>query len=205
MEAVGFVVFGYLLGSCPWGYWLVLAFKGTDIRREGSGNIGGSNVWRTYGARLGLPVLLLDAAKGFVPAFLGVKYGSHVIGIGAGAAAIAGHWRPLFLGFARGGKVIATGGGVFLAIAPLAAGTALAIWVVLFLIFGFASIASVVAALSMSFSAWAYGYPLSVVLFAVVVGVLAVFLHRANLRRLWHHNEAQSSIALTRRLGFGHR
>jgi glycerol-3-phosphate acyltransferase PlsY len=205
MEAVGFVVFGYLLGSCPWGYWLVRAFKGTDIRREGSGNIGGSNVWRTYGARLGLPVLLLDAAKGFVPAFLGEKYGSHVIGIGAGAAAIAGHWRPLFLGFARGGKVIATGGGVFLAIAPLAAGTALAIWVVLFLIFGFASIASVVAALSMSFSAWAYGYPLSVVLFAVVVGVLAVFLHRANLRRLWHHNEAQSSIALTRRLGFGHR
>jgi glycerol-3-phosphate acyltransferase PlsY len=94
---------------------------------------------------------------------------------------------------------------VFLALAPLAAGTALGIWVVLFLVFGFASIASVVAAISMSFSAWAYGYPLSVVLFAVVVGVLAVFLHRANLRRLWHHNEAQSSIALTRRLGFGHR
>lgn len=205
MEAVGFVVFGYLLGSCPWGYWLVRAFKGTDIRREGSGNIGGSNVWRTYGARLGLPVLVLDAAKGFVPTFIAVKYGSHVIGICAGAAAIAGHWRPLFLGFARGGKVIATGGGVFLALAPLAAGTALGIWVVLFLVFGFASIASVVAALSMSVSAWAYGYPLSVVLFAVVVGVLAVFLHRANLRRLWHRNEAQSSIALTRRLGFGHR
>ena len=68
------VVGGYLLGSCPWGYWLVRIFKGEDIRHSGSGNIGGSNVWRTYGRSLGLPVLIgLSAILVGLPGVLGYQ------------------------------------------------------------------------------------------------------------------------------------
>src|SRR4051794_8505553 len=111
------VIGGYLLGSCPWGYWLVLVFRHEDIRHSGSGNIGATNVWRTYGRSLGVPVILLDVLKGFAPAFVGVHAVSHLCGILAGAAAMLGHWRPLFLRFQKGGKMVATAGGVFLAVA----------------------------------------------------------------------------------------
>ncbi|HEY7017576.1 MAG TPA: glycerol-3-phosphate acyltransferase, partial [Gaiellaceae bacterium] len=86
----GIVVLGYVLGSCPWGYWLVRVLHGEDIRRVGSGGIGASNVFRVYGRWLGFPVFFLDALKGFVPAFLGVQFVSPLCGILAGAAAMAG-------------------------------------------------------------------------------------------------------------------
>jgi acyl phosphate:glycerol-3-phosphate acyltransferase len=115
------VVGGYLLGSMPWGYWLVRLVKRDDIRRHGSGNIGGTNVWRVYGWRLGLPVVVLDTLKGFVPAFLGALLVSDLVGVLAGGAAMIGHGRPLFLRFQRGGKMVATCGGAFLGVAPLMA------------------------------------------------------------------------------------
>ena len=80
MTFAALVVLGYLLGSCPWGYWLVRLVEHEDIRRVGSGNIGATNVWRTYGPRLGLPVVVLDVFKGFLPAFLGMLYVSHLAG-----------------------------------------------------------------------------------------------------------------------------
>src|SRR5581483_1424411 len=88
---------GYVAGSMPWGYWLVRAFRREDIRTKGSGNIGATNVWRVYGARLGLPAMALDTAKGFVPAFLATHLVGHGSGVLVGAAAMLGHWRPLFL------------------------------------------------------------------------------------------------------------
>ncbi len=204
MTVVGLVVLGYLLGSCPWGYWLVLLVRHEDIRKVGSGNIGASNVWRTYGAKLGAPVMALDIAKGFLPALLGVMYASHLVGILAGAAAMAGHWRPLFLGFARGGKVIATGGGVFFAVAPLVAVTGLAIWVVIFFSSGYPSAASVTVALFAPFGSWLYGYPRSVTVFALATAVAAVYLHRANLSRLRAGTETRSRVALLPRLRGSH-
>src|SRR2546422_807350 len=122
------VVLGYLLGSCPWGYWLVRVVKHEDIRRVGSGNIGATNVWRTYGRWLGAPVVLLDTLKGFVPALFGMLFVSphHLSGIVAGAAAMLGHWRPLFLRFAKGGKMVATCGGVFFGVPVWGAPGALA-------------------------------------------------------------------------------
>src|SRR6266498_5884310 len=98
------VVAGYLLGSMPWGYWLVRLVKHDDIRRYGSGNVGGTNVWRVYRWRLGLPVVVLDTAKGFVPALVATLAVSHLAGVLAGAAAMLGHWRPLFLRWQRGGR-----------------------------------------------------------------------------------------------------
>ena len=186
MEFAALVLLGYLLGSCPWGYWLVLLFKHEDIRKVGSGNIGASNVWRTYGRWLGVPVVFLDTLKGFVPALLGMLYVSphHLSGILAGAAAMLGHWRPLFLGFARGGKMVATCGGVFLGVAPLVPVTAGVVWLVTFLVVRYASVASIVGGLALPVAAAIYGYPLSVILFGTWAAAAILFLHRANLKRL---------------------
>ena len=104
------VLGGYLLGSMPFGYWVVLLVKGEDIRKVGSGNIGASNVWRTYGRWLGIPIVVLDVAKGFVPALVGALLVGELTAVLAGGAAMLGHWRPLFLRFQKGGKTVATGG-----------------------------------------------------------------------------------------------
>jgi glycerol-3-phosphate acyltransferase PlsY len=196
----GVVVLGYLLGSCPWGYWLVRAFRGEDVRGFGSGNIGISNVWRTYGKSLGLPLVFLDFGKGFVPALLGVVYVSTLAGLAAGAAAMIGHWRPLFLRFERGGKMIATGGGAFFAVAPLAAATGLAMWLTIFLLLGYASVASLGTAAFMPAAAWLFGYPATVTAFALAALVVVVFLHRSNLDRLRHGLEHRSGVAVIPRL-----
>src|SRR2546421_11534699 len=122
MLTVGLAVAGYVAGSMPWGYWLVRIFRGEDIRTQGSGNIGATNVWRMYGRRFGIPAVILDSAKGFVPAFVAVELAGHGAGVLAGAAAMLGHSRPLFLGFRRGGKMVATAGGAFLGVGPLVGG-----------------------------------------------------------------------------------
>jgi len=186
MAFLGLVVLGYLLGSCPWGYWLVRLFKHEDIRKVGSGNIGATNVWRTYGRWLGVPVVLLDTLKGFVPALLGVLFVSppHLAAICAGAAAMLGHWRPLFLRFAKGGKMVATCGGVFFAVAPWVALTAGLVWLAMFLLVRYASVASIVAGIALPVFAIVYGYPLSVVLFGAGAAAAILYLHRANLKRL---------------------
>src|SRR5260221_10466095 len=132
MLTVGLAVAGYIVGSMPWGYWLVRVFRGEDIRTKGSGNIGASNVWRVYGWKLGLPAMLLDTAKGFVPAFVAVQVVGHGAGVLAGAAAMLGHWRPVFLGFQRGGKMVATARGAFPRGPPLVGFTAAGVWLLLF-------------------------------------------------------------------------
>ncbi len=186
MTFVGLVVLGYLLGSCPWGYWLVLLVKHEDIRKVGSGNIGATNVWRTYGRWLGAPVVVLDTLKGFIPAVLGMiyVYPHHLSGICAGAAAMLGHWRPLFLRFAKGGKMVATCGGVFFGVAPWVALIAGVVWLVVFVAVRYASVASVVAGIALPVAAALYGYPLSVILFGVAAAGAIIYLHWGNFRRL---------------------
>ena len=186
MAFAALVVLGYLLGSCPWGYWLVRLVKHEDIRTVGSGNIGATNVWRTYGPGLGLPVVVLDILKGYIPALLGMLFVSppHLAGICAGGAAMLGHWRPIFLRFARGGKMVATCGGVFFGVAPLVAFSAGVVWVVAFLAFRYASIASILAGIALPVFAAIEGYPLSVIVFGAGAAAAILFLHRGNLRRL---------------------
>ena len=184
MTFAGIVVLGYLLGSCPWGYWLVRIFHGEDVRKRGSGGIGASNVWRAYGRGLGIPVVALDALKGFAPALIGVLAVSHVCGILAGAAAMLGHARPLYLRFEKGGKMVATGGGVLFAVAVWVALAVGGIWLVTFALSRYTSLASIVSAFALPVAAVAIGYPLPVVCFAALTGAAIVFLHRSNLRRL---------------------
>jgi glycerol-3-phosphate acyltransferase PlsY len=180
----GVVAFGYLLGSCPWGYWLVRIFRGEDVRSRGSGATGASNVWRTYGPRLGLAVMVLDVLKGFVPALVGVLAVSNLCGILAGAAAMAGHARPLFLRFARGGKMVATAGGVMFAVAPWVAVAVGVVWLATFAVSRYPSVASIVAAVALPIAAVLLGYDVAVIVFAALAGVSIIVLHRSNLRRL---------------------
>lgn len=178
------VAAGYLLGSCPWGYWLVRIFRKADVRSQGSGGIGASNVWRAYGRRLGIPVVALDVLKGFAPALVGVLAVSHLCGILAGAAAMIGHARPLYLRFEKGGKMVATAGGVLFAVAPWVALAVGALWLVSFALSRYTSVASILASIALPVAAVAFGYPTSVIVFASLTALAIVFLHRGNLRRL---------------------
>lgn len=184
MTTVLLVAAGYVLGSMPWGYWLVRLVKQEDIRQHGSGNIGGTNVWRAYGWRLGLPVVLLDTAKGFVPAFVATLTVSHLAGVLAGGAAMLGHWRPMFLRWQRGGKVVATCGGAFLGVAPVVGGIGAAVWILVFMLFRYASLASMLAAVSLPIVAVLLDEPWPVIAFAAIAAVAVIVLHRANIARL---------------------
>ncbi len=160
------------------------ALRGEDIRKTGSGNIGATNVWRTYGARLGVPVMFLDTMKGFVPALLATIYVGHLAGVLAGGAAMLGHWRPLFLRFEKGGKAVATCGGAFLGVAPVVGGIGAAVWILVFVLFRYASVASIVAALSLPLIAVALGEPWPVIAFGSIAAVAVILLHRPNISRL---------------------
>ncbi len=184
MKTALLVAAGYVLGSMPWGYWLPRLVKHDDIRRHGSGNIGGTNVWRAYGWRLGVPVVLLDTAKGFVPALVATFMVSHLAGVLAGAAAMLGHWRPLFLRWRRGGKVVATCGGAFLGIAPVIGAVGAGVWLAVFLLFRYASLASIVGALSLLVAAVLLDEPWPVIAFAAGAAAAVLVLHRQNIARL---------------------
>ena len=160
------------------------ALRGEDIRKTGSGNIGATNVWRTYGARLGVPVMFLDTMKGFVPALLATIYVSHLAGVLAGGAAMLGHWRPLFLRFEKGGKAVATCGGAFLGVAPVVGGLGAAVWIIVFVLFRYPSVASIVAAISLPVIALALEEPWPVIAFGSIAAVAVILLHRPNISRL---------------------
>ena len=192
------VLGGYLLGSIPFGYLLPRVVRGEDIRRQGSGNVGASNVWRVYGRSLGIPVALLDVAKGFVPALVGLDLGGDWVGVLAGAAAMIGHARPVFLGFSKGGKMVATAGGVAFALAPLAALGCLVVWLVTFAVFRYASLASMVTASALPLLCLVFGVPWPVVGFAAVAALGVLALHRHNIRRLLAGTEPRFTGTLIR-------
>jgi len=178
------VLGGYLLGSMPFGYWVPKLVRGEDIRTEGSGNVGASNVFRVYGRSLGIPVALLDIAKGFAAAALGLWAGGALIGVLAAAAAMVGHAYPVFLRFQKGGKMVATAGGATLALAPLAAVICIAVWLVVFVTTRYASLASLVTALALAVLVVVLDYPWPIIAFGIAGGAAVIALHRQNIRRL---------------------
>ena len=194
MTAALVVLGAYLLGSMPFGYWLVRLVKGEDVRTVGSGNIGATNVWRAYGKAYGIPIVLLDVAKGFVPALVGTILVGELVGALAGGAAMLGHWRPLFLRFQKGGKTVATAGGTFFGLAPLLGLIGLAVWIVVFLVSRYASLASMAAALALPFVGLALGEPWPVFVFAAIACVAVLVLHRANIGRLRAGTESRFAL-----------
>jgi acyl phosphate:glycerol-3-phosphate acyltransferase len=192
------VLGGYVLGSIPFGFVIPRLVRGDDIRRHGSGNVGASNVWRVYGKSLGIPVALLDVAKGFAPALVGLLVGGDWVGVLAGAAAMVGHARPVFLGFSKGGKMVATAGGVAFALSPLAAIGCLAAWLLTFATFRYASAASMVAASALPLLSLLFGASWPVVGFTTLAALGVIALHRHNVQRLLAGTEPRFSRTVTR-------
>jgi glycerol-3-phosphate acyltransferase PlsY len=186
---------GYLLGSMPFGYWVPRLVRGEDIRTKGSGNVGASNVFRVYGRSLGVPVALLDLAKGFAAASLGLWAGGALIGVLAAAAAMVGHARPVFLGFQKGGKMVATAGGATFALAPLAAICCVGVWLVVFALTRYASLASIVTATGLAVFVVVFGYPWPIVVFGVAGAVAVVAVHHQNIRRLFAGTEHRFELS----------
>jgi glycerol-3-phosphate acyltransferase PlsY len=164
------------------------------MRTVGSGNIGATNVWRTLGFKFGVAVAALDIGKGAAAALLGRWLGDDLIGVLAGCAAMAGHWRPFFMGFARGGKIVATTGGVGLAVAPLATLSAAVVWIVVFLVTRYASVASMFAAVSLPLFALLYGASWPVLASTSGGAVAIVVLHRTNIARLLRGQEHKMQL-----------
>jgi acyl phosphate:glycerol-3-phosphate acyltransferase len=177
-------VLGYLAGSIPSGYWVVRWTRGEDIRTVGSGNIGATNVWRTFGPRYAIPVIVLDVLKGFFPALVATLVAGHVAGALAGGAAMLGHWRPLFLRFAKGGKMVATCGGALFGLAPIVGFVGAVVWLAVFAITRYASVSSIVAAASLPVAALVLGEPWPVLVFTSAAAIGVLVLHRGNLSRL---------------------
>jgi glycerol-3-phosphate acyltransferase PlsY len=189
MKEALLILSGYVLGSMPWGYWLPRILTGVNIRKVGSGNTGAANVWRTLGFKIGLSVALLDIAKGLAATLLGLWLGNELVGLLAGIAALIGHWRPLFIGFGRGGKIVATTGGVALALAPLATLAASSVWIATFLATRYTSVASLLAAATLPLFAVLFGASWVVVAFAAGAAVAIFVLHRGNITRLLSRTE----------------
>ena len=189
----------YLLGSIPVGYVLVRIFRRQDIRTMGSGNIGATNVLRSEGKGLGAATFILDAVKGAAAVLLGAAIAGSVLpsvpqrNVMAVAAlfAVLGHMFPLWLKF-RGGKGVATGLGVFLVAAPLAALTALAVFALTIAITRYVSLGSILGAAS--FPVFAYFMvhgerPAFFVAVQAAVALLIIIKHYPNIRRLMTGNE----------------
>jgi glycerol-3-phosphate acyltransferase PlsY len=195
------VVGGYLLGSLTFGYWVPRLVRGEDIRTKGSGNVGASNVFRVYGRSLGVPVALLDIAKGFAAASLGLWAGGALIGVLAAAAAMVGHARPVFLRFEKGGKMVATAGGATFALAPLAAVCCVGVWLAVFFLTRYASLASIVTAIGLAVFVVAFGYSWPIVVFGVAGCIAVVAMHHQNIRRLFAGTEHRFQLRRARPSG----
>lgn len=186
----GFVCLGYLFGSIPFGYLLVRATGGGDIRFKGSGNIGATNVARTSGWSVGVATLLLDAAKGFSAVWLPEHFaaGNIRIMMFAGFAAILGHVFPIWLKF-EGGKGVATALGVFLAICWPALAAAVVLFFLVAVFWRYVSLASISAAASLPllvYLLYAPGHapPTAVSVCTLLAAVVVIVKHRDNIERL---------------------
>jgi len=176
----------YLAGSIPFGLFIARLAAGKDVLEIGSGNIGATNVARAAGRTAAVSTLLLDALKGFLPAFVASK-SADSWGSACGVAAVVGHCFPVWLRF-RGGKGVATGLGVTLALAPIAALAGAGVWTIGFGLTRIASVGSLAGSLAALLVAYATVSRAALVAVAAICGLVAV-RHRSNVRRLLNGEE----------------
>ncbi|OGR90939.1 MAG: acyl-phosphate glycerol 3-phosphate acyltransferase [Elusimicrobia bacterium RIFCSPLOWO2_01_FULL_59_12] len=180
-----FTLLSYLIGAIPTGYWLGKLWKGVDVRRRGSGNLGATNVFRVLGIGPGIVTLLVDVAKGAVPVVWIQNVDPDALGLAvvAGLAAIAGHTASLFVGF-RGGKGVATSAGVFAALLPVPSVIALAAFLLSLAMSRRVSVGSIVAAVTLAGTAFIFSPDPLRTYTAAAVACLVIWTHRGNIKRI---------------------
>jgi glycerol-3-phosphate acyltransferase PlsY len=181
------IAIAYLLGSIPFGYLLVRLFRHEDIRSTGSGNIGATNVARSGAKGLGALTLILDALKGYVSVIIALhlSHGNTAFGVAAAVAAILGHVFPIWLRF-RGGKGVATALGVFLALTPATALAVLGVFVIVFALTRYVSLASIIASAAFPFIALYFIHDRTPIVIGGLffIPLLIILKHHQNIRRL---------------------
>src|SRR5436190_3074115 len=199
---VGYIltaVLGYFLGSIPSGF-LMAKTRGIDIRATGSGNIGATNVFRALGTPAGVLVLLADALKGWTavaivaPLMCDWTYAAaspqarEWFRIVAGLAAVLGHNYTCWLYF-KGGKGIATSAGVLVALVPWALLIILCVWIIVFALSRYVSLASIAASATLPFATWLTGCSSTLIIITSAMTVLAIYKHKSNIQRLLQGTE----------------
>lgn len=189
MDALFPLLLGYGVGSLPLGYLVANRFKGIDLRRVGSGNVGAANVYRTAGLAIAALVVLVDVAKGATSVMLAVRLTTgSAVPVGAGVAAIIGHVYPVWLRF-HGGKGVATACGVFWLLAPLATAVAASVFVAVVWMTRYVSLGSVIATALLPPLAWITREPVPVIAGSILAALLIIQRHRGNLARLQQGTE----------------
>jgi glycerol-3-phosphate acyltransferase PlsY len=186
MIPIAVLALAYLVGGIPFGYLLVRAKTGQDVRSMGSGNIGATNVLRTTGRAIAVVTLLLDIAKGFFAVWLAARLTdrSELWMSAAALAVMAGHAYPVYLKF-HGGKAVASFIGAFLYLTPIPLLAALFVFVIVVAATRQISMGSIVAAGSFPLAVWLILHPPAPVLAAALAaGVFIVYRHRANIARI---------------------
>lgn len=208
LKVFALVAFSYLLGSVPSGWLVMKLWRGQDLRRVGSGNIGAANVFRAGGPGAFATTLAADGLKGVLPVLVGILlgFGSNepVLAL-TGLAAVVGHTWPVFLGF-RGGKGVATSGGVMLVLAPVVVVLSVATWAILIRSTRIASLSSLAAVgvgfvslLALHAIGWQAWRPVGwwVIGLGVVLLGLVVARHRDNIERLARGRELKITTPTT--------
>jgi len=213
MNLVLILIVSYLLGAIPVSVIVGKFIHGVDVREHGSGNAGATNTWRVLGWKAGVTVLALDAGKGAAAAMLvplihfgRLPFTAPVIAILCGLAAVVGHVFPVYAGF-RGGKGVATGAGMLIAIAPIPVGIAIGVFGLSMFLFGMVSLGSILGVMSVPISivllnrfSTAHYHPLLLAI-TCALALFIIFNHRANIGRIFQGNERSlPQVQLWRRL-----
>ena len=188
-------VFAYVLGSIPWGIVLTRLFTSVDIRREGSGNIGATNVGRIAGPTLGVLTLIGDMLKGVIPVWIAVVlttpnslWGEIYISV-VSLAAFSGHLYPVYMRFKKGGKGVATAAGCFAVIAPMAFVVVTLVFIMFVCWFNIVAVASLAAAAVLPVAVWQTTGSGVLTGCAVITAIVIYFRHMDNIKRLFEGTE----------------
>ncbi len=203
MSYVFGLIISYLIGSIPFGYIIPIA-KGIDIRKQGSGNIGATNVGRILGRKYGIIIFILDLLKGFIVVFIipvlicGIKFpttSDNLLVILCGVCAILGHVFPIFLRF-KGGKAVATSLGVFMWLSPIPIAIAFGVWILTVILSRYVSLGSMISAIVLTggiiaFENEPFGNGIYITILSIIVAILIILRHITNIQRIINGTETK--------------
>ena len=190
MRIVVYLILSYLIGAIPFAYIISKVFKNIDIRKHGSGNPGATNVYRTVSKPLGILTFICDALKGFVPVFFVtlINPSSYLIVLLVALVTILGHIYTIFLNF-KGGKGVATGCGIFLAINPIATLICLAVFAIILALSKYVALASIFATITLPISLFLLDATKEVLIFSIFIAGIVIFRHMSNIKRILNGTE----------------